>query len=163
MSLTIQEHLDREKYREITALCSQQEKGFTQKKAETLLKYLNPGGKSYNGELWISDHYIRDIVLDQHLDCSKHNATPYFQTTQLTEELSYLDESHHSNLVEKVKKINKKYQEKLQEEENKLKQMTEGEICEYYQELAQKYHQNKKVIIEEGDSSQESDDEEIIS
>lgn len=141
---TIQKHLEREKYREITELCSRQEKGFTQKKAETLLKYLNPSSETYNGNLWISDHYIKDIVLDTHLDCSKRNSTPYFQTTHLVEELSYLDETHHLNLVQKVKDINQKYEKKLQEEEDKISKMTEGEICEYYQELAQKYQEEKE-------------------
>lgn len=161
MSLTLEEYFEKEKINEITELCSHQENGFAKKKAETFLKYLNPINQCNDRDVWISDNYLNDIILSQHINYSKDNSSPYFQITSLSKELAYLDESHHSNLVEKIKNITKKYQEKVKEENDKLSKMSEGEICEYYQELTEKYQHNnqKKDIMNDYDNDYDNDND----
>jgi len=142
MISTIAEHLENKKYDEITKICLQQEKGFAQKKAETLLKYLNKDTVEKSQNVWVSDYYLENIILNNKQNYCIHEGTPYFQITNINDELSYLDQSHHDNLIDSVKIINKKYEKLLEEEEEKLSKMTEGEICEYYQKL--NYNNQKK-------------------
>ena len=165
MTSTIEEYLENKKYEEITNLCLQQEKGFAQKKAETLLKYINKDFESKSKNIWVSDYYLENIILNNEHNYRINEGTPYLQITNVNDELSYLDQSHHYKLIESVKQINQKYEKLLEEEEEKLSKMTEGEICEYYQQLNYNNNQpssNKScnIYYTNNDSDNDSDSDE---